>query len=143
MRCWLCIATNFAANHASEQTERQYSRFDKHWYCIVLYLAWLIAWSNMCILYPDVLAGFGTPRWYRPLAAADPAAWEAWLADVAAVYSALLQQQMDRAVRRPADASSEEAQGVDMELLGQAQQQQQPLQEQLADFIISLACAMR
>ncbi|WIA20478.1 hypothetical protein OEZ85_004882 [Tetradesmus obliquus] len=72
--------------------------------------------------------GFGTPRWSRPLAAADPAAWEAWLADMAAVYTAQLQQQA-------------EANGLNNQQ--QQQQQQQPVLEQLADFTVSLACAMR
>jgi hypothetical protein len=79
-------------------------------------------------------AGFGTPRWYRPLAAADPAAWEAWLADLAAVHCAQLQQQ--------AEASQQQGQQPEASQQQQQQQQQQVL-EQVADFTINLACAMR
>jgi hypothetical protein len=75
-----------------------------------------------------VSAGFGTPRWYRPLAAADPAAWERWLADLAAVYGAQLQQH---------------AEGHQQQQQLLLLQQSQPVLEQLADFTINLACAMR
>lgn len=77
--------------------------------------------------------GFGTPRWNRPLAAADPAAWEAWLADMAAVYTTQLQQQQQQQAAAVSHANNNH----------QQQLQQQPALEQLADFTVSLACAMR
>jgi hypothetical protein len=73
-------------------------------------------------------AGFGTPRWSRPMAAADPAAWEYWLAKLTTVYADLLAQQL---------------------LLQQQQNGQlapaaaEQLLQQLADFTICLACSMR
>jgi hypothetical protein len=60
--------------------------------------------------------GFGTPRWSRPLAAADPAAWEQWLAGVTQVWAAGAEQQ---------------------------QQAQDALTQQLAEYVTALACSMR
>lgn len=74
--------------------------------------------------------GFGTPRWSRPMAAADPAAWEHWLANLTAVYADRLAHQQQQ--------SQQQHQ--------QHQQRQQPgeqLLQELADFIICLACSMR
>lgn len=130
-----------------------------------------------------VLADAGTPRWYRPLAAADPAAWENWLADVAAVYATLLQQEQQQhqpsaihttgtsataatafvqqhgAVLFNSSGSSSDlgsciaaaaASGRDswpaVARRGAGLnpvQQQQHLLEQLAEFMIDLACCMR
>lgn len=99
----------------------------QHLFLFLLLLPFCIATpvyctQRVCCVLPAV--GFGTPRWSRPLAAADPAAWEQWLGQVTAAYAALV------------DAS-----------LTQHQQQQhinlQPLLHQLAEFVISLACSMR
>jgi hypothetical protein len=71
--------------------------------------------------------GFGTPRWSRPMAAADPAAWEHWLANLTAVYADRLAHQQQQSQQHH-------------------QQQQQPseqLLQELADFTICLACSMR
>jgi hypothetical protein len=66
--------------------------------------------------------GFGTPRWSRPLAAADPAAWEAFLADVGAVWAA-----EEQLIAQSAAASSSEP----------------PLAQRVTDLVVSLACCMR
>ncbi|KAF8057151.1 PIG-K [Scenedesmus sp. PABB004] len=82
--------------------------------------------------------GWGTPRWNRPLAAADPASWSAWLGDVSAAWAAGTQRELLRPQRR--QPTPQPGEQPEPPLPGGAEP---AALEQLADFAIALACAMR
>lgn len=63
------------------------------------------------------------------MAAADPAAWEGWLANLTITYANLLAAQLQQQQQQQLQLNCS---GNDLEL-----------QQQLADFTISLACSMR